>query len=104
LPQHSSKVSSTKAPDAFGDLIDLIFFEAKRQAAISNCTSAAVGGLHRKQRYAIAAVALKDCSINIMPSGRFNIDVDIGKTGTLGTQESFKEQIVLNWVNTANAK
>jgi hypothetical protein len=104
LPQHSSKVSSTKAPDTLGNLIDLIFFKAKRQSAISNCTSAAVGGLHRKQRYAIATVALKYRSVDIMPSGRFNIDVDIRKTGTLGTQESLKQQIVLNWVNTANTK
>ena len=69
-----------ETPQRFGNRVDALGCDPERKPGVASRAARTIGGVHRKQCGALAAVALKNHAIHIVAAGRFNVDINIGQS------------------------
>ena len=97
-------VTGTNVREGGGEGVDLGGRHAEGSTHIAHSVTHAVGLHHRHGRRALGAEPIEDPAVDLLPSRRLDVDVDVGQGTTQGRQEALHEQALREGVDSGDAE
>ena len=97
-------VAGTDVREGLGDRVDLAHRHAQRRPHVADRVAHLVGVHHRDRGAALGAVALEDRVVDLEPSRRLHVEVDVGQGPAQRGEEALHQQAVADRVDPGDAE